>query len=95
MGAYQIFKITFKSKKARDWFENKLIGVQKPRRLFQDNCLKEHGELECCYYMGFDGYALGKIILKQLKKAKLINEIVDFNSMDLNCENEWYNELVK
>lgn len=36
MGAYQLFKITFKSKEARDWFENNLKDIQKPKRRFQN-----------------------------------------------------------
>ena len=93
MGAYQLFKITFKSKEARDWFENNLKDIQKPKRLFQYDNLKEFGELKCCYYMGLDGYALGQIILKQLRKAKLMKQIEKFVSMDLSCESDWYDEI--
>ena len=94
MGAYQLFKLTFKSKEARDWFENNLKeDVQKPRRLFQYDYLKEYNELECCYYMSWDGYGLGQIVLGQLKKAKQMKYIKKFVSMDLTCEGTWWDVL--
>ena len=94
MGAYRLFKITFKSKEARDWFENNLKeDIQKPKRLFQYDYLGENNELECCYYMNWDGYCLGQIILKQLKKANLMKQITKFVSMDLTCESFWWDEI--
>ncbi len=94
MGAYQLFKLTFKTKAARDWFESNLKeDVQKPRRLFQYNELKDWNELECCYYMSWDGYGLGQIVLEQLKKAKIMKDVIKFISMDLTCDGNWWDEI--
>lgn len=87
MGAYQIFKIEFKEKKVRDFFENLEF---KSRRLFQ---YKNGEEYNCVYYMGWDGYGLGGICLDKLKKRKMLDKIKSFKSIDLTCGTNWYNEL--
>ena len=67
--------------------------VQKPRRLFQYDELRDFNELECCYYMSWDGYDLSRQVLKQLKKAKQMKNITKFISMDLTCEGSWWDEI--
>ncbi len=93
MGAYQLFKIEFKGKEVRDYFEkiNEVDNtISKPKRLFQ---YKDGDNYECTYYMGWDGYALGGMCLDILKKAKMLDKIKYFKSMDLTCGGSWYNEL--
>lgn len=87
MGAYQIFQFNFKSIKDRNKFESLKLG----RRLFQYNYLKDNMPLECTYYMGWDGYALGQEVLIKLKKLKVIP--THFLSLDLSTASEWYDEL--
>ncbi len=93
MGAYQLFRIEFKTKEARDCFEKinpKDDTISKPKRLFQ---YKWENDYECTYYMGWDGYALGGMCLDIINKAKMLGKIKYFKSMDLTCGGSWYNEL--
>ena len=93
MGAYQLFRIEFDGKEARDIFEKinfKDNDISKPRRLFQYN--NEEG-YECTYYMGWDGYALAGMCLDIMKKAKMFNKIISFKSFDLSVGDELFDEL--
>lgn len=93
MGAYQLFRIEFKGKEARDFFEKinfKDNTISKPKRLFQ---YKNEDEYECTYYMGWDGYALGGMCLDIIKKAKMLNKIKSFKSFDLSVGDELFDEL--
>ena len=93
MGAYQLFRIEFKGKEARDCFEKvnfKDNSISKPKRLFQ---YKDGENYECTYYMGWDGYALGGMCLDIIKKAKMLDKIKSFKSFDLSVGTSLYNEL--
>lgn len=93
MGAYQLFKIEFNGKEARDFFENitsKDKAISNPRRLFQ---YKEGKEYDCTYYMGWDGYYLAGRCLEIIKKAKMLNKIKSFKSFDLSVGAELFDEL--
>ena len=49
---------------------------------------KELRTIECCYYMGWDGYGLAQEIMRKLKFKP-----VKFISMDLTCNSNWLDEL--
>ena len=93
MGAYQLFRIEFKEKEVRDYFEkiNEIDNtISKPKRLFQ---YKYEDVYECTYYMGWDGYALGGMCLNILKEAKMLDKVKSFKSFDLSVGTSLYNEL--
>ena len=93
MGAYQLFRIEFKGKEVRDYFEkiNEVDNtISKPKRLFQ---YKDGDNYECTYYMGWDGYALGGMCLDIIKKAKMFDKIKSFKLFDLSVGTSLFDEL--
>ena len=88
MGAFQVWHIEWKDKESKRYFEK--LGIHQ-RILCSYSYWPESNETT--YHMGWDGYGLGQIVLKRLKKAKLMKQIIKFVSMDLTCESGWWDEI--
>ncbi len=93
MGAYQIWKIEFKDKESRKYFE----ALKLHKRILCSYCYwntkdipKKHRTGQVTYFMGWDCYGFGVEFLNTHRNNL---NIIKFKSLDLSCGTNWYNEL--
>lgn len=93
MGAYQIWRIEWKDKESKKYFESLKLHSRilcNYNYLNEKDLSKTHRICETTYHMGWNGYGLGFEFLDE--HGAQVN-IKKFYSLDLTTMGDWYNEL--